>query len=320
MGESRFKMPLVQPTLLALNAFQKDILHVILYSDLFYYPLTQDEIGERLNRQLETGILDQELSFLVDHGCLHQLGPYYSTINDPDLRIRRQNGNRLARHYLNKSIRFLKIMSGFPFVKAIFISGSISKNFAEKKGDVDFFIICKDGRVWLLKTMLILFKKIFLFNNHKFFCANYILSENHLEIQVKNIYTAYEVRTLLPVYGSRICREFIEANNWTNQYLPYLDYKFHLMHQPGKQWIKPILEWLFSWKIIDSVDTLMMKLIRKNWIRRYRANYGSSEAFEKMLSTSKHASRAHHRNFHLVPELLKASIKKYEQEKQLNIT
>ena len=85
----------------------------------------------------------------------------------------------------------------FPFVRGVFLSGSISKGFMSESDDIDYFIITAPGRLWLTRTLLILFKKIFLFNSFRNFCLNYFIDSENLYIPEHNRYTATEIVFLI---------------------------------------------------------------------------------------------------------------------------
>ncbi len=87
-------------------------------------------------------------------------------------------------------------------------------------GDIDFFIITKADRLWICRTLLVLYKKVFLLNSRKYFCVNYFVDENNLKIKDKNMFTAIEVKHLLSVYNPELIGHFKEINNWTNEFIP----------------------------------------------------------------------------------------------------
>ena len=106
---------------------------------------------------------------------------------------------------MHKALRNARLIFHFPFTRAIMISGSLSKNYADEASDVDYFIIVKPGRLWIARTLLIIYKRIFLMNSKKYFCVNYFIDEDHLEIEEKNLFTAVELTTLIPIHGFTLC-------------------------------------------------------------------------------------------------------------------
>ena len=105
------------------------------------------------------------------------------------------------------------IIKRFPFVRGIFISGSLAKWNVSTQTDIDFFIITKRGRLWLTRSALIAFKKFFLLNSKKFFCLNYFITDDHLEIEDRNIFTAIEIASVKPIFNLELYLKFLEANS-----------------------------------------------------------------------------------------------------------
>ena len=109
----------------------------------------------------------------------------------------------------------------FPFVKGIAVSGSLSKYFADEKTDIDFFIITTANRLWIARTILHIFKKFtYLLKMQDLFCMNYFIDEAELGILEKNIYTATEIATILPLFGYKIFDSFFKVNSWTRSFFP----------------------------------------------------------------------------------------------------
>ena len=120
-----------------------------------------------------------------------------------------------------KLIKVSRKIAKFPYVKGVCLSGALSKGFYDDDGDFDFFIITKPNRLWIARTILVLYKKIFLLNSKKYFCVNYFISTDKLEISEQNLFTATEIATLIPLYGTDTFKEFLEAKNpWAAPYFP----------------------------------------------------------------------------------------------------
>ena len=84
----------------------------------------------------------------------------------------------------------------------------------DNRGDVDYFIITKNNRLWLCRANC---EKIFLFNSRKFFCVNFFLGSSLL-IDENNIFTATEIFTLQPVFNKELYCKLIEINSWVEDY------------------------------------------------------------------------------------------------------
>jgi hypothetical protein len=65
-----------------------------------------------------------------------------------------------------------------------------------------------------------MYKRLFLKGSHKHFCVNYFIDEDHLEIEEKNLFTATELATVLPLYGSQQYTKLIKTNRWLKSFFP----------------------------------------------------------------------------------------------------
>ena len=90
----------------------------------------------------------------------------------------------------------------------------------DEKSDLDFFIITAPKRLWIARTLLVMYKRFFLFNSHKYFCVNYFVDEDHLEIEEKNLFTATELATVIPLYGQVHYTNLLKANPWLKRFFP----------------------------------------------------------------------------------------------------
>ena len=172
---------------------QKAIIRTLLYFDIFNHPLTKEELVELNSIRQSQEEFDRDLEDLLslkiigfDSGY-YFLGAYQSNIKERLDRLDRSGKYQKIAHFVSRRI------SGFPFVRAVMVTGSLSKKATSLKDDIDFFIITEPGRLWLCKTLLMLCKKIFLLNSKKYFCINYFIDSVHLEIPEKNIFTAIEL-------------------------------------------------------------------------------------------------------------------------------
>lgn len=269
----------------------------LLYFDIFSYPLTLEEII--LFGQVPDPAKDRIKSILlrwVASGRLFLFNEYFSVSNQPGwVQAREQNHHR-AEIFKRKAVRMSRLIALFPFVRGVFISGSLSKDIMLADGDIDYFIITHRSRLWIARTLLILFKKIFLFNSHKYFCLNYFVDEDHLEIEEKNIYTATEIVTLIPMHGSKYYTDFCHANLWTKKYFPNFPMRSTetvVIHKSG--WFKNAFEKMFLGRAGAGLNSFLMEQTINYWRIKFKTFDAESFslAFKSTVSVSKH----HPRNF-----------------------
>jgi predicted nucleotidyltransferase len=273
------------------------VLRTLVYYDIFDYPLLESDIldnctlhhKDKLNCRIA-------LDYLVKSGVVYKLGDYYSMKSDPNYVEQRIKGNQLAEIWIRKAKRFSWFISGFPYVRAISLSGSLSKGFIGEDPDIDYFIITEPNRLWLTRTMLVAFKKVFLLNSYKYFCVNYFIDTENMEIEDKNLFTATELTTMIPVYGNSVKKEFYESNFWVKDYYP--NYKTnHLDKIPEKKGIlKRFLEFLLNGKLGDKLDDYFMHITIRHWSEKFKDKYPNKE-FELLFRSRKNISKHHPRNF-----------------------
>ncbi|CUS89258.1 hypothetical protein JGI16_11464, partial [Candidatus Kryptonium thompsonii] len=113
--------------------------------------------------------LKKEVEELKMAGKVFEIDNFLLIENDKSWILNRINGERLAVKFWKIAQFMAHIIKRFPFVRGIFISGSLAKWNVSTQTDIDFFIITKRGRLWLTRSALIAFKKFFLLNSKKFF-------------------------------------------------------------------------------------------------------------------------------------------------------
>ena len=141
-----------------------EALKTVLYFSIFQYPLTIDEIFSFSNhKQLKD--VKNEIRDLTAKNIIYEIESYYMFEKKPELIERRIKGNKAAENVFDKADKVSKFISKFPFVAGVGISGSLSKGYYDPvNGDIDFFVITKENRLWLARTILVLYKKLLLFN------------------------------------------------------------------------------------------------------------------------------------------------------------
>jgi hypothetical protein len=203
----------------ALTEIPKAIINVLQYFDFFNHSLYLEEIHRYLSiKTSQKEVLKNleemsELNLIVNRDDLWAL-------SNKSLDIRVNNLERNSR-LLRISKRMGWLIGKFPFIKGVYLSGSLSKLGANNDDDdIDYFIITKPNRVWTTRLILTIFRRLFLFNSHKYFCANFFIDEHHLKLNKKNIYTAVESASLIALTNKGLLGKFIEKNPFIQDYFP----------------------------------------------------------------------------------------------------
>ena len=271
---------------------KKDILATLTYFNMFDYPLTKREIFIFMGNADEQHEFENTLNKLAEESAVYKVGDFYSIQNNSALSERRSRGNAKAIQMLQKAEKVAGFLSGFPFVRGVAVSGSLSKNFADDTADIDFFIITAANRLWIARSFLHMFKKLtFLTNKQHYYCMNYFVDEAEPMIVEKNIYTAIEIATLLPLRGTVVFDKFYTVNNWTKKYLPNNYMRIASAKETGTNWLKSFMERLFSNTMGDNLDNHFMKITARRWNKKTENGKKNSRGILMSLQADKHYSK-----------------------------
>ena len=122
--------------------------------------------------------------------------------------------------------RYANLLSKIPWYRMIAISGAVASYNATRNDDIDFFVIVAPQRIWFARLADWLVLNLLKARrnadstalNNKI-CINYYLSEDSLELQNKDLYTANEIARLMPLYGEDVYHKFVLSNPWVKSYL-----------------------------------------------------------------------------------------------------
>jgi hypothetical protein len=271
---------------------RKDILATLAYFNMFDYPLKKNEIFIFLGHCNDYREFEQALNNLLNDSAIFKMGDFYTLQNDFKIAVRRHNGNEKATRMLKKAEKAASIIAAFPFVKGVAVSGSLSKYFADEHSDVDFFIITTANRLWIARSFLHIFKKLtYIFNKQGLFCMNYFIDEEEPAIIEKNIYTAMEIATLLPLRGNLIFETFFRENNWARNFFPNKYLHMPPKRAAGKSWFKTLIEKILNNRYGNSLDNYLMKQTAKSWNSKTRTNKKDSKGMLMSMHVGKHFSK-----------------------------
>lgn len=275
------------------------MIRVVLYFDIFKYPLRADEIYRACPIPTEPHMVNAALRHLVAQGMLEEQDGFFRRAGSEADVARRLKGNALAAQKMVQARKSARRIGGFPFVEAVMVSGSLSKHYMDPGSDIDFFIVTRPGRLWVARTMLVLYKKLFLLNSHKHFCVNYFVDTDHLEIEDKNLFTATEVVFLLPMLNAPLYKDFRGHNAWADAHYP----NFGLLEtaecaQPRRGWYKRAGEWLLGGRLGEWADARCLRLT----LRRWQQKFGGLDAsrFEVAMRSRRYVSKHHPSDFQTI--------------------
>jgi predicted nucleotidyltransferase len=275
-----------------LSEIEENILSTLTYFDLFSYPLNRGEIYLFLPVKCDMNNFNYALNSLVNEQHIYRFEKFYSLRNDHFLIERRTKGNKQAAELMVTARKVCSLLARFPYVRGIGISGSLSKNFADETADIDLFIITAKNRLWVARTFMHAFKKLtYLFNRQHYFCMNYYIDEQNLEIPEKNIYTATEVVTLIPLQGDVQFVDFFAANAWSRQFLPNNVMRVLRARPEPKTWLKAGIENMLNNKLGDWLDDRLWQITSNRWDKKTASKKRNIKGQVMAMETGKHFAK-----------------------------
>lgn len=283
-----------------MEELEKNILKTLLYYDIFSHPLKPEEIFSFLSRN---SITKQDVAiFLYKTASCGNVpfaekdGYYYikPAVENVSNRLEKEN---YSQKMWKRAAIVTHIIKRFPFVRAVLVTGSLSKNSSDRKSDLDFMLITANNRLWVTRTLLMLFKKIFFLNSYKFFCINYYITESNLDITERNIFTATEIATIKATYNTSLMEQFIKENNWVKDFFPNYNLCDPMLHTSGckvnnkSSKIQKVIEFFFPSKFSALLDKKLMNMTRNHWKKKYP--HINKDERNQMFKSTKGSSKAH---------------------------
>lgn len=139
-------------------------------------------------------------------------------------------GSRLDRHVytmrlFKKTKRWATGLRFLPYVRAAALSGSAAQSNARPLSDIDLLIITERNKIFLARFFVSAYFQILGGRRYgkkivERFCLNhYVVRDLELEDD-RNLYTAMEYASLVPIFGEAEVGKFWEANKgWVNSHL-----------------------------------------------------------------------------------------------------
>lgn len=262
------------------------------------YPLTRGEVFLFLEVKYGQYDFNEALNYLVENKVVFHFDKFYSLRNDYMMAIKRNKANKKAAELIIKAKEIGAFLVKFPYVRGIAISGSLSKNCADDNSDIDFFIITEANRLWLARTFMHMFKKLtFLVGKQHNYCMNYYIDEARLQIVEKNIYTAIEVVTIIPVEGDTTFQNFYQANAWSGDFLPNKCMRLATANPLKISWCKAFIEVLFSNRFGNWLDNILMNITSGRWNKKTEQKKLNMRGTVMSMATSKHFAKPAPENF-----------------------
>lgn len=263
-----------------LREIEAAILETILYADLFDYPLTHAEITHyliRVEADIETVCACLASPRFLDGHLRQRDGLVFARRRESLVERRRARLISSERLWV-RARRFARLLAMLPFVRMVAITGALAMDNSTDNDDIDVMIITAPHRVWtarLFAVGLVLAGKLF----GDTLCPNYVLAEDALALDRRDLFTAHEFVQMVPLYGLAVYAAMRRANTWVHEFMPNACAPFRREPEIQTMWLdrlaKRIGERLLSGRLGDALEDWEMRRKRRKFAARIS---GASDA------------------------------------------
>jgi len=215
------------------------VLATLSYYDTLDFPLTGFEMWrylvnpQRLVRKKtvvgEFSLADiiKELDQLKKSKTLEEQFGFYMLAGRKELvelRLEREKIAAQKWRLLRRRARWLQLT---PWVRGIFVSGSMALGNTTEESDYDLLVIMKAGRLYAGRLLLSALTSLMRSRRTRYecvapdkFCFNHYITVDHLRIEHESLYNAQTYTRLVPlIIDKKLAGQFFSANLWINKYV-----------------------------------------------------------------------------------------------------
>jgi hypothetical protein len=237
------------------------ILRTVLYADVFRFPLTAEEIHHFLIH--DEPVTYAHIEYTLQHSdslrrALIRHRGYVIRAGRADLIDERQQRDAASERLWPLALRYGRWLGRLPFVRMVALTGALAmRNAAAETDDLDYLLVTAPDRVWLARAFAILLVRLVKLRG-VVICPNYVLAENTMEQEQKDLFIAHEIAQMIPLYGHAHYWQFRQINHWASDHLPNADAPFYLTHDcpDSRAWrlVKFLMEKLLGGRVGDRLE------------------------------------------------------------------
>ncbi|MCJ7740942.1 hypothetical protein MUP32_06570 [Candidatus Microgenomates bacterium] len=209
---------------------EKAIIKTLVYADLFDYPLTKEEIWERLIK-IQNPKLKCQIKFKIQNiKFTKRKEKYYYLVGREEIIQLRKDREHYCEEKIEIARRVTKLLKLIPSVKFIGLTGAVAVGNADEDDDIDLLIITSANLLWTTRFLVTLSVDLMRLRRRpgdkkvkNKICLNMFIDENHLAIgkDERDLFTAYEIVQMKPLFEKEnTYLKFIQNNFWVKRFLP----------------------------------------------------------------------------------------------------
>jgi len=213
-----------------MGSSKESILKTLLYSDIFDYPLSKEEIWKFLISKNK----EDKQSFLkylnLKNNLFYYKNKFYFIKGRGEIIKKRQKKEKYSLEKIKYAKKIIKKISLIPTVYFVGISGALAMKNSDKDDDIDLFVVTARNSVWTTRLIMVItliflnvYRKRSEENVSNKICLNMLIDNSALSFSKdrKDLYTAHEIAQIMPIVNkNKTYEKFINSNIWVKDFLP----------------------------------------------------------------------------------------------------
>jgi len=220
------------------NLIKKSIISTLAYGAIRQWSLTSWEIFRYLTNpnRIESGSKNIKISLselisyldeLKNDGIISEKDGFYflKSENQEEVIKKRITSDKISDLKTKIILRKIRHLSHLPFIRGIFLSGSLVFGWSHQESDIDLLIVTEKKRIWTARFFLSGCLALFGMKRTKKrvknkLCLNHFISSENLQVTLYSLYNAETYARLVPLWlNEKLLRQFIGANSWIKDYV-----------------------------------------------------------------------------------------------------
>jgi hypothetical protein len=252
-----------------LSELQLALIKIVVFFDMFSYPLTAYELWRYLGVGAEFKEVFAEAQGLIALGFLAgEQGFYFLPGQNQLVATRKQRY-----HYTNRKLkiarRAVRLFRLLPTVEFAALSNLIGRHNLRDGSDIDIFIIAKENRIWITRLfcaglMKLLRQRPTPSRKRDKICLSFYIDNAHLDLSSladgpEDYYFHFWLAGLYPLYDAGAYHhQLMMANSWLKKYLPNGDFVVNnnSYRESPRYWLTRRLVLKFWNHICNFLETL----------------------------------------------------------------
>lgn len=264
------------------------IINTLCFFDVLEYPLTEEELRERLplGRDVDIDEVRVAIARLINDGRVVRDGTFITLPSSKYYCQQRRDGEIEHDELMRRARKWAWIFRWVPFVEEVYLCNSLALAQADKESDIDVFVVMKNGRMFLGRFFLLLIFHILGLRRHGKcvtgrFCFSFLVDDSVKDfswflLNEHDVYFAYWTATLLPLFCAKSLNDK-DAQMISSMQSGWLTRIFGLTMPKksfstfGRSLKRRILDWIFSGRIGDflegACEKWQIKRAQQKWSR-----------------------------------------------------